>query len=34
VLLALHEDGTALFEVPDDVSVVDDLLADVDRRAV
>ena len=29
----LDEDGAALLEVADDVLVVDDLLADVDRRA-
>ena len=34
VLLALDEDGAAALEVADDVRVVDDLLADVDRRAV
>ena len=34
VLLALHEDGATLLEIPDDVGVVDDLAPDVDRRAV
>jgi len=30
----LHEHGTLGFEVSDDVQVVDDLTADVDRRSV
>ena len=32
--LVLHEDRSPSLEVADDVDVVDDLLADVDRRAV
>ncbi len=34
VLLALDEDRAPLLEIPDDVDVVDDLLAHVNRRAV
>ena len=34
VVLALDEDRAALLEIADDVDVVDDLLADVDRGAV
>jgi hypothetical protein len=34
LLLALDEDGALGLEVADDVGVVDDLPADVDRRAV
>ena len=34
VVLVLDEDGAASLEVADDVQVVHDLLADVDRRAV
>jgi hypothetical protein len=32
--LTLDEDRTAFLQIPDDVRVVDDLLANVDRRAV
>ena len=34
VVLVLDEDGAALLEVAHDMQVVDDLLADVDRRSV